>query len=347
MERKDKETRNLIDEKAVNRPLGIEHRLQFLEEKIEKSIKKGKQRFANLLEAIDKEYPRKTPIRGSVDGFTAIIFDTAFELYFIGNNSALFVELQGIIERFCYNELCDVLPINDKSQGIIIDSFDKKTLKDFAPYMEKLGLWNESDVKFAQKLTNIRNGITHKNVKIVSKYLFDGKQEHIESIHDITAKTDCIPYIIGTINLIIKAMKGAEPSFVKNPRLKARYERYLPAIGAISSMFCFPEFMNLPKSAKELHLLNFFAPLYLIAGEELSNELNNFHSKISEFHANLYVNDKKATELHALLSKSAKNIGELMRKEMEIDAEKDIFEDQGTPITMEEIKRKKKEKGKK
>jgi hypothetical protein len=341
-----KEIKKLIQKKLIDSPLSIENRLPYLEEKIAMSIEPGKKRFKKLIKSIDVEFPPKSPIRGAMDGIAAVTFDTAFELYFTGNNSALLIELQGILERFCNNALCDLLPIDNLSQKVIVDSFEKKTLMDFAPYFKQLEIWDENDVKFALRLTSIRNGIAHKNALLVSKYLNDGKQKHFSSIHEITSKTDCIHYIIETLKLILKASKAAEPSFIRNPRLKARYERYISLIGPIYNMFCYPEFLNLPIITKELSLNDSFAPIFLIAGKDLSDELIMFKSNIILFHKSLNENESEAKRLYEGLSDSANKITILMREELKIDADKNIFNEPKL-ITVQEIKELKTKLGKK
>ena len=46
--------------------------------------------------------------------------DSAFELYFIGNNSALFIELQGLLERFCIDRSADFIAVNDEAKKIVV-----------------------------------------------------------------------------------------------------------------------------------------------------------------------------------------------------------------------------------
>lgn len=336
----NKELNHLIDFKIIQRPLGIENRLAFLERKIEKSINSGKKRFEKLLKEIDEKYPPKSVQRGSFDGITAIVFDTAFELYFIGNNSALFVELQGLIERFCFNALADLLPVNDVAKEIVIDSYEKKTLRDFAPYFKTLGLWNDSEVKFALKLTTIRNGIAHKNGQLVSKHLFDGKQSHPESIHEITSKVDCIPYILSSIELIVKASQAATPSFIKNPRFKARIEKYSSIIGSINNMFCYREFINLPRDIKEVSINGILAPVMLIGSEELGKKLIIYKIELLDFHNNLNQDDEKAKKNYEILGKLAKSIFELMRTDLNIDGDASIFKELKL-IDLKEIKKEK------
>jgi hypothetical protein len=336
----NKELKHLIHSKIIQRPLGIENRLVFLENKIEKSINSGKKRFEKLLKEIDEKYPPKSVTRGSFDGITAIVFDTAFELYFIGNNSALFVELQGLLERFCFNALTDLLPVNDVAKEIVIDSYEKKTLRDFAPYFKTLGLWNDSEVKFALKLTTIRNGIAHKNGQLVSKHLFDGKQSHPESIHEITSKVDCIPYILSSIELIAKASQAATPAFIKNPRFKARIEKYSSIIGSINNMFCYREFINLPRDIKEVSINDIFAPVMLIGCKELGEKLTKYKIELFDFHNNINQDDEKAKKSYEKLGELAKSIFELMRTDLNIDGDASIFKEPKL-IDLKEIKKEK------
>ena len=336
----NKELEDIIEKKLVNSPLQIEDRLNYLSEKIKNNISSGEKRFSKLIDEINSRFPPKSAPRGAFDGITAVLFDTALELYFIGNNSALFVELQGILERFCFNELTDLLPVDEKSKKIITKSYQRKTLRDFAPYFKTLDLWEEDDVKFARKLTTIRNGIAHKNTNLVSRHLHDGKQNHPTSIHEITANVDCIPYILNTVDLIIKASKAAQPSFIDNPRFKARYECYTGIIAPIYNLLCYREFINLPKDVKETAIFDLLGPSMLISSKELSEKLTEFGSQVLRFHENLNKNDKEAKKLYQSLGEIVKNITDLMRKDLKIDGDPSIFKEPNF-ISIKEIKKRK------
>jgi len=132
------------------------------------------------------------------------LLDTALELYFIGNNSALFVELHGFLERFALNELPKRLAKNKIFKSVISELIGRKTLSDVSECFEKLNIWESEDLKFVKKLSNIKNGIVHKNVKLVSKHLGDGSATATYKIYEIVGKVDCSPYIIKTIKLLIK-----------------------------------------------------------------------------------------------------------------------------------------------
>jgi hypothetical protein len=323
----NKELSSLVESKIMNKSLQVENRLIEIRKDLENQLKKGEKRYKKLMVEIDKKYPPKTPKRGSFDGISSIVFDTAFELYFIGNNSALIIELQGLLERFCLNALFDLLPINSDAKEVITDGFSKKTLKDVATYFKTFKLWDESDVKFALKLTQIRNGIAHKNTSIVSKYLGNGKQNHPESIHQITSKIDSIPYILTTMDLIIKASQAAKPSFLNNPRLKARYDTYLNLIGNLTNMYCLPEIIHMPFHIKDMFFNNQFSKTYLIGSQKLTTELQKVKPDIIAFHEHLGVDDGKANEIYTRLSKNIENIYKYMKEDLSIDSSTDFFKE--------------------
>lgn len=336
-----KELSNLIEKKIIQRSLNVENRLIELQSKLEKELKKGDKRYKKLISEIDKNFPPKTPKRGFFDGIASIVFDTAFELYFIGNNSALIIELQGLLERFCLNAIIDLIPINEITKEIVSDGFEKKTLKDIAPYFKTLGVWEDSDVKFALKLTQIRNGIAHKNGKLVSKHLSNGQQSHPESIHEITAKTDVIPFILSTMELIIKATKMAEPEFLKNPRLRARYDTYLNIIGGLSNMYCHPEIIHMPKHIKDLYLNEQFSKVYLIGQKDLRDELSKLKIEIIDFHDSLGIDDEKSKKIHKEISNRVEKVYLLMKDDLAIDAKPDFFKQPKSIDIKEALERKK------
>jgi hypothetical protein len=313
--------------------------LDFIQQNIYSNIKNGEKRFSNLYSAIENTFPMPTNDRGFVDAILVTALDTSLELFFLGKNSSLFVELQGVLERFCYNALCDILPVDMQNSKLIIRTMmDKKTLKDYAEYLEILNIWTETDKRFAERLTAIRNGIAHKNAELVSKYLSDGKQKHYLSIDTLTDKADCIHYIIDILKLMIKVSHIITSPILKNPRLKVRYERYTSAIGKLASLFCFPEIINMPKDLKDLYLVDFFMPLNLISTDELGSKFREYHSKVIEFHDKLGIDDIRSKQLHSELCNLFNGIFDLMRNELNIDIDKDLIVKKPI-LTIEEIRK--------
>ena len=339
MKSANKEIQQIKQAKLIDRPMGSKNRLNYIQEQIYKNITKGEDRFNKLNSALDANFPLNSPDRGFVDAILIMAFDTTLELLFLNKNTSLIVELQGAIERFCINALCDILPVNTTTaRDVISQMIDKKNLSDVAPYFETLGLWDEKDVKFAQRLTKLRNGIAHKNAEIVSKCLSDGRQKHFGSIDSITEKMDCIPYIIDVLKLIVKISFVITNPIDKNPRLQARYNRYLSSIGLLAGLFCIPDLMTMPKDLKDFYLIEFFAPLYLISTEMLNAKLKEYHIKVVDFHDSLNTDDTKARQLHSELCDLCNEIFSLMQSEIKIDFDRNLLEDKPKNITMEEIR---------
>ena len=335
----NKEIQQIKQEKLVDRPMGTKNRLKYIQEEIYKNITKGEERFNKLNAALDANFPLNSSDRGFIDAIVVMAFDTTLELLFLNKNTSLIVELQGAIERFCINALCDILPVNTTTaKDVISQMIDKKNLTDIAPYFETLGLWDEKDVKFAQRLTKLRNGIAHKNAEIVSKCLSDGNQKHFASIDSITEKMDCVPYIIDVLKLIVKISFAITNPIDKNPRLQARYNRYLSSIGLLAGLFCIPDLMTMPKDLKDFYLIEFFAPLYLISTETLNEKLKEYHIKVVDFHDGLGTDDTLAIRLHSELCGLCNEIFSLMQSELKIDFNKNLLNDKPQNITMEEIR---------
>jgi hypothetical protein len=320
-----KELIELLEKRLYIKPVGIQKRLQEVQETIENSIEPGKKRFIELEKQLDKTFPPNTPKRGAADGITYFLFDSAFELFFIGNNSALFIELQGLLERFCIDKACEFIAVDDKAMEILTDTFAKKTLNDIAEYFQTISLWTAEEVKFACKLTHIRNGIAHKNAELVSKHLGDGQKKSMTSIDEITKKADAIPFILKTIELIVKVVDGEIPTYFANPRFKGRLDAYSNIIGLILNLFCDREFIALPNPVKFTMLNRLFGKTFLLASASLKTLLGEFKVKVIEFHDLLGVEESRAKSLHAELIKIGSDIYDEMRKDLEVDGESKVF----------------------
>lgn len=338
-----KELIDLLEKKLYIKPVGIENRLKEVQESIEKSIEPGKKRFLELQKELDKKFPPNTASRGAADGITYFLFDSAFELFFIGNNSALFIELQGLLERFCINKACDFIAVDDRAKEILEDAFSKKTLKDIADYFKTISLWSPEDVKFALRLTEIRNGIAHKNTELVSRKLGDGKQSLMTSIDEITKKANAIPWIIQTIELIVKIADVTKPAFFSNPRFRGRLEAYSSIIGMVLNLFCDSEFIALPNQVKFTMLNRLFGKSFLLGSEKLRDLLGDFKNKVIIFHDLLSVEEEKSKELHKELIKLGCDIFDEMRKDLDVDGDSSVFV-KPSPIDFSRVKKISKQK---
>ncbi len=320
---KQKEANELLSDKIADKPLNVRDRLNSIVNDIEKSLKYKDAKITKLTSEIDKKYPPQSVNRGLYDAFSAMSMDTAYSLYLLNNNSALIIELQGALERFCLNALNDILPINDVAKSIITDAFDKKTLKDIAKYFQNWALWNEDDVKFAIELTNLRNGIAHKNAELVSRSKLvksNGQYRHPESIHSLMSKVDCSEYIVRTMELIIKASGLATPSFIKQPRLHARYQIYTSLIGEIYNLFLTNPYAQNGNPLFETYLNDRLSKAYVVGSDELVEQLQEYRKKVLLFHKALETrNDDESIKLHSEFGGLLHSILVIMRKDLNVD----------------------------
>ena len=345
---KQKEAEQLLTDKIANMPLAVYDRLHIIVNDIEQSLKSKEYRITRLTKEVDKKFPPKSYNRGLYDAFSAMSFDTAYSLYLMNNNSALIIELQGILERFCINALMDILPIDDVAKDIIEDAFDKKTLKDIASYFEKYNLWNKEDVNFALDLTKLRNGIAHKNAELVSCSKLvksNGQNRHFESIHNMMSKVDCTEYVVQTMELIIKASGLASPSFIKQPRLHARYHIYASLIGELYNLFLTNPYAQNGNPLLETYINERLAKAYVVGSEELVNYLQEYRNKVLLFHKALEQGDEmQSKKLHSEFGNLLNNIRTIMRKDLNVDSPNKEFLEKVSLIDIKQYLKTNKEK---
>lgn len=330
--------KQMLKELLLHKKWGTELLLSTVESEISNSITIGSQKFKSFRERFNIEFPENTGLRGAAEGLIHTLFQNVFELFFIGNNSALFVELQGLLERVSIDQICSLLSVNKDAETILRDAFSKKTLNDVAGYYKDLKLWNEEDVKFAKKISSIRNGIAHKNALLVSKHLGNGRQHSLSSINLVTQNVDVIPYIFKVVNMLIKLTEVLKPSIFKDACFTARLEAYGRILPGMMSFHCEMAMERIPDEVKLVILNRLYARAILLSNDKLSGELAEFRTKSVEFHR-LYVEGKSIEEAHAYLSNLFDNILLDMKEHLKIDNETGLhILPQTKPKTLVEIK---------
>lgn len=320
-----KEQMSMLHELLKIKPMGANLLISEVEDTIVNSIESGKKRMKKLKDAIEQEFPTGTVKRGYVDGMSYFLFRNAFELYFIGNYAALFVELQGLLERLCIDEACKYIAVNDDALKVLQDSYRKKVLNDIAPYFKTISMWDDEDVKFANKLTQIRNGIAHKNATLVNRQLGNGADVGIGEIITIVNKTDVIPYILKTIDLCIKVSGLLKPGQVDNPRFEARLKAYSSIVGQMLNLHGELLLQGYPSVVRIVILNNIYANVLMLAADKTRNLLNDYKDMVIEFQDVLNVDDVKAKELHEKLTTLIDQIFKSMNEDLNIDADVDFF----------------------
>lgn len=196
-------------------------------------------------------------------------------------------------------------------------------MKDVAYYFKEWSLWNDDDVKFALDLTNLRNGIAHKNAELVSRSKLvgsNGQNRHPESIHSLMSMVDCSGYIVRTLELIIKASGLATPSFIKQPRLYARYQIYTSLIGELYNLFLDNPYAQNENPLLETYINERLAKVYIIGSEELVLQLKKYREKVLLFHKALeYGKEEESLKLYSEFGDLLTSILQTMRKDLNVD----------------------------
>lgn len=313
-------------EVASSEKIRIKNILNGISSKIEGNLNSGKTRFRKLEEAFEKESPKGTALRQASEELIYTLMENVFTLYFIGNNSAVFIELYGFLERFSITELPKLLAVNTGAANIIEELVKRKTLPEISELFLKMSLWNEEDDKFIKKLSNIRNGIAHKNAQLITKHLGCGKKIAIGSIDEITNKADCVPFILRTIKLLVTITGVIFQRKIIDPRFEARLNIYRNVIPRIFNLFLEPDITSIKTpEIKYLVLTEIISEVILVASEKLSDLLGEYKLKVLDFHNVLNVDDKKSETLHKELTNLVGKIFEAMREDLGYDRETDIL----------------------
>ncbi len=200
-----KEIERIANEYAQSKELNIENVLKIISEQIKKNIPHGDKRFRLFNQEFNKKFQKGSAQRGAAEALTWGILNVPLNLFFLGQNAAVLIELHGFLERFVLIEVPKLLGKDDLSRSLIDDLIRRKTLNELWDVLVVLKRWDEEDIKYISKLANIRNGIAHKNAKLISRHLGDGRDLATSEIDKLLNKTDCIPYILRVIELLIKA----------------------------------------------------------------------------------------------------------------------------------------------
>ena len=138
-----------------------------------------------------------------------------------------------------------------------------------------------------------------------------------------------IPYIIRTIELIVKVSECMTPNLIKNPRFKARFEEYSKIFGPICNLhgeMLIDGSQRLPDVVKDVVLKRLFAPSILLASHELGNLLIEYKNTIILYHRALIDKDEESVcSLHAKLTELVDKIYDAMKKDLNIDADYNYF----------------------
>lgn len=183
--------------------LSISETVKELLSSIENDLPSAKCRLDKFVEVFDKEFPldTKPEDRARAEAITWALMNVPLLLYSLNMNGSAIIELHGILERFILRDTANHL-------GVPLKIFERHHLPDLALVLHDLEIFDKEDLRFARKLSRLRNGLAHKNPMSISNLLFSGKKISALDIDSVMAKYDCIPLLIGAIHLMVKMSKA-------------------------------------------------------------------------------------------------------------------------------------------
>lgn len=191
----ENETQNLL---TINKTI------QELIDSIKNDMPTTQDKLEKFVNAFEEEFPlENAPYRGSAEALTWALMDGPLVLYGLGKNGSAIIELYGILETFSGRDIVSLFPtpIRETIETRIIR---RCNLGDLAIILCDLRIWDKDDVRFVEKLGKIRNGVAHKNPKLISNSVCSGKRISRLDIDSRMADVNCIPLIIRTIHLLHK-----------------------------------------------------------------------------------------------------------------------------------------------
>ncbi len=186
-------------------------------EELNKSITNTSLDSLNRLKQFEKKYEIDFPnhddifTRGMADGIIYAIFDEPLTLYALSMNSLCIIELHGIMERSLLREVPSLISAKGM-ENHISKLLERKTLLDLSKILQGIKIFDEDDLKLIKKLKDLRDGIAHKNSKLISETLHGSNPQHI---HDVDISDPLtITLILSCIRLLTKLAMIKSPTAV-------------------------------------------------------------------------------------------------------------------------------------
>ena len=133
-------------------------------------------------------------------------------------------------------------------------------------------------------------------------------------------KVDCTSFIVRTMGLMVKATGIASPSFIKQPRLYARYRIYTSLAPDLYNLFLTNPYIKEYDPRLELYINERMAMAYIVGSEALVDKLQSFRNDVLLFHKALSDRDmEKSQSLYDGFSAILRDIRMAMRKDLQVD----------------------------
>ena len=151
---------------------------------------------------IGKDFPSDCE-KASFNVLTVVLFDGPLLLYAIGMNTSAIMELHSILERFSSREVSKVLA-KPSHESVVKKMLERYTLPGLAKILRDLDILDDEDVNYAERLNRLRNGIAHRNERVISNALCSSRTISLLDIDHEVNKIDVKPYLLSGIVFLYK-----------------------------------------------------------------------------------------------------------------------------------------------
>jgi hypothetical protein len=173
---------------------------------VKSEVSKSSEKLNKFVDEYNNKFENKT-YGGDIYILSQVILPLlrgCLMLYALNMNGQVILDLAGILERYAITYIVELFRSFPDRQRVVERLIEKKFLNELAELIIILGLWDKSDKKSITRLKKLRDGIAHKNLKIIGNKLNDGITVSVIDIDLVMSKTDVLPYMIDTINLLLK-----------------------------------------------------------------------------------------------------------------------------------------------
>jgi uncharacterized protein YutE (UPF0331/DUF86 family) len=197
--------------------------ISWLKQFIEHDVSDIEERLSAFVDALEEEFPcpsdpselLQNPSivlqQSKVRSVIQLHLDSSLILYAFRRYSAAIIELHGALERQAVERLVELISLPEKAD-VGLKAIERRTLPELAVMLRDCGVIDKDDIKFIQKLNRLRNGLAHRNAKVVSNALLSGQEILNVDIDATVDATDYVPLVIRAIHLFVKIFDWYEES---------------------------------------------------------------------------------------------------------------------------------------
>lgn len=208
----------------TKRLLNIEITLNDIESSIKIHYRRLRDNLLEIIHGLEAEFPIKTKEDREKRAMAFYTLKWMLQgpavLFSLGMNGPAIVDLHGYIEQYAVRDASFYLSSGSQPQRQVIRRLlEHHSLRDLAIVMEGLQVWDKSDRRLVENLTELRNTLAHKNPRKISNLLLSGKPvKHFSEIDRAAQNIDFPKLYAKCARLLVKSYETFRQSRVKGSK---------------------------------------------------------------------------------------------------------------------------------